>query len=62
MQKSLFLPHVQAGKKTKNRISNPEEEQMFMDLKNEMNEWFQQIVSAQIKTLFIVQKRNMKIG
>lgn len=43
MQKSLFLRHVQAGKKTKSRISNPEEEQMFMYLESERNKWFQQI-------------------
>lgn len=41
MQKPLFSPHVQAGKKTKTGISNLEEEQMFMNLKSEMNEWFQ---------------------
>lgn len=61
MQKPLFLPHVQAGKKTKTGISNLEEEQMFMNLKTEMNEWFQQIVLASIKTLFTVQKRTTKI-
>lgn len=40
MQKSLFLPHVQAGKKTKTRVSNPEEEQMFLNPKSKMDEWF----------------------